>query len=170
MEITIRAITLDDVVEVATLLRANREFLAPWDPIRSDDFYTDDGQRDVLADVLSRDTNDPHVILVDGRIAGRINLNNIVRGPFLSASLGYWVDKDVNGHGVATTAVDLMLRYAFGPAGLHRVEAGTLVHNVASQRVLERNGFQRFGLAPRYLRIAGRWQDHILFQRLADEP
>jgi ribosomal-protein-alanine N-acetyltransferase len=170
MEITIRAITLDDAAPVAALLRSNRTFLAPWDPIRPDDFFTDDGQRDLIAEALARDANDPHVILVDGRIAGRINLNNIVRGPFLSASLGYWVDQEVNGHGVATTAVAMMLRHAFGPAGLHRVEAGTLVHNVASQRALERNGFQRFGLAPRYLRIAGRWQDHLLFQRLAGEP
>ncbi len=46
------------------------------------------------------------------------------------------------------------------------MEAGTLVHNLGSQRVLERNGFVRFGLAPQYLRIAGRWQDHVLFQVL----
>ena len=59
-----------------------------------------------------------------------------------------------------------MLRTAFGELGLHRVEAGTLVHNRASQRVLERNGFVRYGLAPQYLRIAGRWQDHVLFQVL----
>jgi ribosomal-protein-alanine N-acetyltransferase len=37
---------------------------------------------------------------------------------------------------------------------------------VRSQRVLEHNGFLRFGLAPQYLRIAGRWQDHVLFQKL----
>jgi ribosomal-protein-alanine N-acetyltransferase len=58
-------------------------------------------------------------------------------------------------------------RWAFGPAGLHRLEAGTLTDNIASQRVLERNGFERIGLAPRYLHIAGRWRDHILFQRIA---
>jgi ribosomal-protein-alanine N-acetyltransferase len=50
---------------------------------------------------------------------------------------------------------------------LHRIEAGTLAHNAASQRVLEHNGFVRFGLAPKHLKIAGKWQDHIMFQRLA---
>ena len=50
--------------------------------------------------------------------------------------------------------------------GLHRVEAGTLVHNVASQRVLLRTGFSQYGLAPKFLFIAGDWQDHILFQRI----
>jgi ribosomal-protein-alanine N-acetyltransferase len=51
--------------------------------------------------------------------------------------------------------------------GLHRIQAGTLPHNVASQRVLERNDFERFGFARRYLQIAGQWQDHVLFQKIA---
>jgi ribosomal-protein-alanine N-acetyltransferase len=58
---------------------------------------------------------------------------------------------------------------SFDTLGLHRLEAGTLVRNVRSQRVLEKNGFVRFGLAPRFLRIAGQWQDHVLFQLLNDD-
>jgi len=74
-----------------------------------------------------------------------------------------------NGRGIATTAVKLVVREAFMVLGLHRVEAGTLVDNVASQRVLEKAGFERIGLARRYLHIAGAWRDHILFQRLSDQ-
>jgi ribosomal-protein-alanine N-acetyltransferase len=69
---------------------------------------------------------------------------------------------------VATRAVGLAVEQAFGRIGLHRLEAGTLVDNLASQRVLEKNGFVRIGVAPRYLRIAGDWRDHILFQRVAE--
>ena len=54
----------------------------------------------------------------------------------------------------------------FGALNLHRLEAGALVHNIGSQRVLERNGFTRYGLAPELVHIAGRWQDHVLLQRL----
>ena len=46
------------------------------------------------------------------------------------------------------------MRVAFVELGLHRIEAGTLLDNVASQRVLERNGFVRFGVALGYLNIA----------------
>jgi limonene-1,2-epoxide hydrolase len=60
-----------------------------------------------------------------------------------------------------------MIDVAFAELGLHRIEAGTLPHNARSQAVLERNGFVRFGLAPAYLKIAGRWQDHVLYQALA---
>jgi [ribosomal protein S5]-alanine N-acetyltransferase len=43
------------------------------------------------------------------------------------------------------------------------------VDNVPSQRVLEKNGFTRIGVAPRYLEIAGAWSDHVLFQRTAED-
>jgi ribosomal-protein-alanine N-acetyltransferase len=84
-----------------------------------------------------------------------------------SGTLGYWVTQPRSGRGIATAAVAAALRLAFGDLGLHRVQADTLVPDVASQRVLERNGFRRIGLAPQYLRIAGRWQDCYLHQRLS---
>jgi [ribosomal protein S5]-alanine N-acetyltransferase len=59
---------------------------------------------------------------------------------------------------------------AFGELNLHRVQAETLVYNVRSQRVLEHNGFVRIGMAPAYLNIAGRWQDHILYQVVKGAP
>ena len=61
-----------------------------------------------------------------------------------------------------------VLEVAFGELALHRVQGETLPHNRASQVVLERNGFERYGYAPRYLRIAGEWQDHVLYQRVND--
>ena len=56
------------------------------------------------------------------------------------------------------------MRVAFAELGLHRIQAETLLDNLASQRVLERNGFARIGMAPAYLKIAGRWQDCFLYQ------
>jgi [ribosomal protein S5]-alanine N-acetyltransferase len=172
MTVTTRELTVGDAAEMAAVLRANREFMAPWEPDRSDEYFTEDGQRRVLADLRRQhDAGSAvlHAIVEDGRILGRIALTNIARGPFQSASLGYWVAHEANGRGVATSAVDRLVRHAFDHLGLHRIEAGTLVHNEGSQRVLEKNRFQRYGLAPRYLWIAGAWRDHVLFQRLADD-
>ncbi|MEH1016180.1 GNAT family protein [Micromonospora sp. CPCC 206060] len=167
-----RLVTIADAPALADLLTANREFLAPWDPVRPDEYFTVEGQRAGIRAALDRYAQGaalPHVIL-DGSdgIVGRITLNEVVRGPFQSANLGYWVSASHNGRGLATAAVAEIKRVAFEEWGLHRIEAGTLVHNVRSQRVLERNGFVRFGLAPAYLNIAGRWQDHILYQVLND--
>lgn len=170
-DVTTRLVAVGDAPSMAELLRKNRAFLAPWDPIRPDDYYTADGQHAHIVEVLRQHEAGatlPHVIVEDGRIVGRITVTNITRGAFLSCNLGYWVAEDANGRGVATAAVARIARIALGELGLHRIEAGTLPHNTGSQRVLERNGFLRYGMAPRYLRIAGEWQDHVLFQLLAE--
>ncbi|BCY14596.1 GNAT family N-acetyltransferase [Actinoplanes sp. L3-i22] len=168
MSLTIRPLTVDDVPELAAVLAANRDYLAPWDPIRDDSYYTEDGQRKIVSEVLRGGGSLPHVIRADGELIGRVNLNNLVRGPFQSCSLGYWVASAHAGRGVASFAVAEILRRAFTEYDLHRVEAGTLLTNERSQRVLLKNGFERFGTAPRYLKIAGEWQDHHLYQIVAE--
>ena len=166
-----RLVTLQDVPALAELHRVNRDFLAPFEPARPDEYFTVAGQRAVITGALARYEQGsvlPHVILgASGEVTGRITLNEIVRGPFLSCSLGYWVSAAANGRGLATAAVRDMIGIAFTHLGLHRIQAGTLLHNTRSQRVLERNGFVRFGVAPQYLRIAGQWQDHALYQLIA---
>jgi [ribosomal protein S5]-alanine N-acetyltransferase len=168
--VTVRRARAGDAEELSRLLERNAEHLAPYEPLREPGWTSVEEQRRLLA-TGERLTDDglafAGVIEVEGRIAGRVNLNQVVRGVFCSADLGYWVDSSVTRQGIATTAVRHVLILAFGPMELHRVQAGTLVHNVASQRVLARNGFERIGVARDYLRIAGRWQDHVLFQRLA---
>jgi ribosomal-protein-alanine N-acetyltransferase len=167
MMLMIRLVAVDDAPVLAELLTANRKFLAPWQPTRAEDFFTTDGQREAIDTALiehERGITIPNVILTDGRVVGRVTLSNIVGGPFQSCNLGYWVDSKHNGRGLGTAAVREIVDLAFGPLGLHRVEAGTLRHNIGSQRVLERNGFVRFGTAPAYLKIAGSWQDHVLYQ------
>jgi len=93
-----------------------------------------------------------------------MTLSGIVRGPFLSAHLGYWVDKDYNGRGIGSAAVAFAVAAARDELGLHRLQAATLQHNAASQKILTRSGFTEIGVAPAYLHIAGSWRDHILFQ------
>jgi ribosomal-protein-alanine N-acetyltransferase len=172
--IVTRLIDLDDAAALADVLRANREFMTPWEPVRTEEYFTVAGQRAEIEGALGRyeaGTGLPHVILDReedgaGEVVGRITLNGIVRGPFQSCSVGYWVGAAHNGRGVATAAVAGIKRVAFQELGLHRIQAETLPHNTGSQRVLARNGFVRIGMAPAYLHIAGRWQDHILFQAL----
>lgn len=160
----IRPLVPGDAAELAALVVENRAFLAPFEPEREQRFYTVDGQREWIANDALRG----FAILDGDRIAGTVTMSNIVRGPLQSANLGYWVAERLGGRGLATAAVGEAADVAFGELGLHRLEAGTLVDNVPSQRVLEKNGFEQIGLARRYLRIAGEWRDHLLFQRTAD--
>ena len=163
-----RLITLADAAVLAELVRASREFLAPWEPLRGEDYFTETGQRADIETALERHKIGnalPSVILDHtGAVVGRITLNGIVRGAFQSCSVGYWLSAAVVGRGLATAALRETIALAFGELGLHRIQAETLLSNVASQRVLDRNGFVRIGMAPTYLKIAGQWQDFILYQ------
>lgn len=105
----------------------------------------------------------------DEALLGAVTLSNIRRGVAETGTLGYWVGQPHAGRGVGTTAVRAMLAYAFGPLKLHRVEAACLPTNYASRRVLEKAGFRHEGLARAYLKINGRWADHLLFGVLNTE-
>ncbi len=152
--------------------------MAPTEPDRDEGFYTVEGQSQIIGLALTEHQAGirlPHVILDDdGSVVGRATLNEIVRGPLQSASLGYYVDGRRNGRGLASRATAEMVSIAFGELGLHRVQAGTQPENLASQRVLIKNSFRQYGYAPEYLKLAGEWRDELLFQRLAtdlvDEP
>lgn len=168
--IALRELRLGDAEALATAYARNRAHLAAWEPERAEEFFTTAWhETDVAAQLTSAARGDslPMVLTADdGAIVGRFTLSGIVRGPFQSANLGYWVDAGRNGRGVASAAVAAIADVALEELGLHRIQAATLTRNAASRRVLERNGFRHIGFAPTYLKIAGRWQDHELFQRI----
>lgn len=151
-----------DEHELAELYRANRDFLRPFEPARPESFFTPAAQRrriDRIGDDVWR-----WAIESEGRIVGMIALADVIRDPLQLGNVGYFVAREHNGRGLATQAVAEVVQFAFGEAGLHRLEAGTLPDNTASQRVLEKNGFVRFGFAHKLLQIDGQWRDHVLFE------
>jgi len=169
----IRELVIDDASALAAAYVRNRAHLAPWDPLRGESFFTVDGQAAAVAGQLAggqAGLQVAWVILHGNEVVGRVNLNNLVMGVLRSASVGYWVAADHLRRGLGTAAVEHAVAGA-REHDLHRVEAGTLVHNIASQRVLLRCGFEEYGMAKRFLFIAGAWQDHRLYQRiLHDNP
>jgi ribosomal-protein-alanine N-acetyltransferase len=169
----IEDLTVAHAPALAEAYRRNREHLEPWEPDREESFFTHDGQVAAVAGQLAAVRNGlvaSWVLTVGQQVVGRVNLNNIVMGVLRSASVGYWVDAEHLGRGLASGAVEFACAQAQG-RGLHRVDAGTLLHNEASQRVLERCGFEFYGVAPKFLFLGGAWQDHRLYQRiLHDNP
>jgi [ribosomal protein S5]-alanine N-acetyltransferase len=167
--VRIRVLRASDAEGLTAAYRRNREHLAPWGPRRNEDFFTVAGQTASIESRLAlfiAGSDVPWVLLDEERIVGVINVSGIARGPFLSANLGYWVDKDYNGRGVGSAAVAYAVGAARTELGLHRLQAATLPHNVASQTILKRSGFEEIGRAPAYLRIDQAWEDHLLYQRI----
>lgn len=173
--VEMRSPAVDDAAALTEVLIRNRAYMAPYDPWRPEEWYTEAVQRARIEGMLAEQEAGRLVpyLLVEpgGAIIGAINLGNIVRGPLLSGGVGYWIDQDRQGRGLTTAALEEVCRTARDELGLHRVEAQTLLDNTASMRVLAKAGFTECGIAPRYLHINGAWRDHRLFQRvLHDDP
>jgi Acetyltransferases, including N-acetylases of ribosomal proteins len=96
------------------------------------------------------------------RLAGGLTLSNIRRRAAQFVNLGYWMGQSYAGKGIMTEAVGTVLPFVFDTLDLHRIHAAFLPTNMASRRVLEKNGFVEEGFAERYLQINGRWEDHVL--------
>jgi [ribosomal protein S5]-alanine N-acetyltransferase len=162
----IRPLVPADAEELAEVYRTNREFLRPFEPTRPEEFFTAKAQRQRIES--TGDDGWRWAIEDEARIVGVITLGDVRRESLQLANVGYFVAQKYNGRGLATRAVAEVVRFAFADARLHRLEAGTLPDNHASQRVLEKNGFARYGLASGLLKIDGVWCDHVLYELLND--
>lgn len=162
----IRRLTAADAGELTALRVRNRATISEYEPDwdEPEAYYTVEGVRAWIVD-----GNERFAILDGEAIAGMISLTGLVYGALCTASVGYFVDAERNGRGLATGAIAEVVDYAFRELGLHRVEAGTAVDNVASQRVLEKNRFARVGLLRAHLLIRGAWVDHYLWERIVGD-
>ncbi|MGF7034269.1 ribosomal-protein-alanine N-acetyltransferase [Paenibacillus mucilaginosus] len=169
--VLLRELQLKDAGTLLELEEANREFFPLFTGTRREDFYTLEGQRNRIGDHLRKKSRDEAYFFgifhpSSGDLIGTITLMEVLRGALQSCFIGYMLDRVYNGQGRMSEAVRLMVAYAFGPLGLHRIEAGVMPHNAGSIRVLEKAGFVREGLARKNVNINGQWQDHLVFAAL----
>lgn len=170
--VLLRPLAVGDAAALLDAYLSSREHLLPFEPVRPASFWTLAGQQarlDTMVQQMSQGGQLACAMLRDGLVLGCATLNTIVRGPFCSADLGYWVVHSEVGRGLASAAVAALCRVADQEIGLHRIQASTNPDNRASQRVLAKNGFEQFGTARNYLHINGRWQDAHLFQRILND-
>ena len=95
-----------------------------------------------------------------GGIAGVININDVIRGSFQSASIGYYAFAPYAVRGLMRAGLLLVLKQAFQKLKLHRLEANIQPDNRASIALVKKCGFVREGLSRRLIKVRGRWQDH----------
>lgn len=173
----VRPYRYEDADEFAALARDSRELHRPWlFPPQTPEAY-----REYASGIIEDPTKAGFLVceptgseLTDGgpadagRIAGFININNIVRGGFLSGALGYGAFAHAAGQGLMGEGLRLVLRHAFGPLGLHRLEANIQPANTASIALVRGAGFRCEGYSPDFLRIDGAWRDHERWAITAD--
>jgi len=163
-----------DYVAWAELRAMSRAHLVPWEPSWPRDDLTKSAYRRRVKH-YQREARDDlgYAFLVfeaeTDRLMGGVTLSNVRRGVTQSAMLGYWLGLPFVGKGHMTAAVNAILPHAFETLRLHRLEAAAQPSNHRSIGVLRRSGFVEEGLARRYLKINGAWQDHIVFAILTED-
>jgi len=155
------------LAEVEDYFQRNAAHLAPWEPLRDASFY----QREAILPRLVQAQRDAEAGSAycfgifdnqQGRLVGCCNFTQVVRGPFQACYLGYSLCAQYQGQGIMTDALRQGINYLFNQLSLHRIIACYIPENLRSAKVLQRLGFEEEGYARAYLKIAGRWQDHVL--------
>lgn len=172
-QIGVRPLARRDATTWSRLRADNLEWLAPWEATLPPGAGPPPISYTTMISGLRRRAREgsvmPFAVTWDGQMVGQLTVNAITGGSAQSSSIGYWVARSYAGRGITPTAVALVTDHLLGPAGLHRVEIAIRPENAASLRVVEKLGFRRIGIAPRYLHIAGDWHDHVLFQLTAED-
>jgi [ribosomal protein S5]-alanine N-acetyltransferase len=156
-----------DAPKVAAYYLKNRDHLAFWEPARDDGFFAVEQWADRLekAHAIYRAGSAINLALIEpasGEMIGSCNFSNIIHGVFQACNLGYSIAADREGKGLMREAVSAGIAYVFDERGLHRIMANHLPDNHRSAALLLKLGFEREGYAKSYLKIAGKWQDHVL--------
>ena len=163
----LRRVRSSDRRELLALTRASRELHYPWisPPLTSHMFK-------VYYRRTQRDDHEGFVICLNDtdEIVGVINVNNVVKGAFRSASVGYYASQAHAGRGYMREGLMHVKRHAFRELGLHRIEANIQPDNTASIRLVRGCGFQREGLSPGFLYINGAWRDHERWAAVDPRP
>jgi ribosomal-protein-alanine N-acetyltransferase len=154
----IRHFTYEDEAEFTARARESKDLHHPWlYPPTSAEAYVGYAGR------LIQDPTRAGFLVCEkenGGIAGFININNIVEGGFLCGALGYGAFAHAAGRGLMAEGLGLVVRYAFGPMRLHRLEINVQPGNAASIALARRCGFRLEGFSPDMIYVDGAWRDH----------
>lgn len=163
----LRAPVVEDFGQWRDLRQNSRHFLEPWEPTWRDDELMLSSFRKRVAHYskLSHDDQAYPFFIWDheGILLGAITISNLRRGVAQMATLGYWIGAPFANQGLMTDALAAAINFSRDELELHRLEAACLPTNTASLKLLQRSGFAREGYAAAYLKINGRWEDHVLW-------
>lgn len=166
----IRLVTRDDAGLLSEYFSTNAHHFRKWEPIREKGYYSEESllARITEYEQQQQSGNAAHFIgVADKHVMAHCSLTNIVYGPLRACVMGYGVSKEYEGSGVMTKVCNTAIDYAFCELELNRVMANYMPSNKRSGSLLEKLGFCEEGLARKYLRINGKWEDHVLTSLLS---
>ncbi len=170
--LNIRLAKKEDIGEIINFFKRNDDHLSPWSPEQPKNFYDREFWFDCIQQYQKEFEKDLSLRMClfnkTGQLIGRCNFTNFERGPFQNCRLGYMIDQEYEGQGIMSEALRALIPYVFNELKLHRIEANAIVGNTRSRKLLEKLGFTEHGVSKKYLKIDGKWQDHVLTSLIAE--
>ena len=165
--ISLELLSEDNSIDIYSFEKENREYFERNLPPRPVHYFDLEGFKEITRELLREQENhDVYMHLIrdaQGVMVGRINLS-VLGKDRKTAELGYRIGENVTNLGYASEAVKLVLEKAFTTYGLHRIIAGTATGNLASQRVLLKNGFTFSRVIGNDLQIHNEWVHTAVFE------
>ncbi|WDE05543.1 ribosomal protein S5-alanine N-acetyltransferase [Thalassomonas viridans] len=151
--------------------RQNEQHLSPWEPLRESDYNQGAEVQKRLTRALTGYSQGKELHFAAYRpgekeIVALATYSNLIHGPFQACYLGYSIAEKYQGQGLMAEMLIATNAFVFEQLGMHRIMANYMPENIRSERLLNRLGFEKEGLAKSYLKIAGKWRDHVLTAKI----
>ena len=165
--ISLELLSEENSLDVYFFEKENREYFERNLPPRPANYFDLEGFKEITRELLREQENhDVYMHLIrdaQGVMVGRINLS-VLGKDRKTAELGYRIGENVTNLGYASEAVKLVLEKAFTTYGFNRIIVGTATGNLASQRVLLKNGFTFSRVIENDLQIHNEWVHTAVFE------
>jgi len=163
----IERVTEQDYLKIYQFEKKNSFYFETVLPPRPKGYQHYDTFKKIMDDLMmEQSAGDYYMYLMksdEDDIIGRINLQIIQENNMRRAELGYRTDFEQQGKGFTSEAVKFMLKEAFIRYDVVEVIAGTAKENIASQSVLEKNGFKMIGEEKAVMAVNGKPVDGIVY-------
>ncbi|MDD9173900.1 N-acetyltransferase [Aliivibrio finisterrensis] len=156
--VTLQLLKTEDAEALLEFELVNQEWFESYIEARDEDFFTEEGIKEHIDFYLSEYEQDriyPMLLKnAQGTICGRANLYNINREKE-SGFIGYRIGEEFISQGLATYATEVLINVARETLALSELIATATTDNLASQRVLSKNGFKQVGFKPEFTIVDG---------------
>lgn len=163
----LKLLDMEDVQLLKNYVNEQKEHLRVWEPLRPDDYYTEDTCYLRIKEMRRDFVEDKGCVLCllnedQTKMLAYSNYSQFVRGVSQSCFLGYSLAKELQGQGFMQECLKAGIDYISKELNINRIQACYMPRNEKSAAVLARLKFEKEGLAKNYLKINGQWEDHIL--------
>ncbi|WP_430786662.1 GNAT family N-acetyltransferase [Virgibacillus flavescens] len=158
MDLALKKLQIEDAESLFEFELDNRTYFEQMVPSRGDEYFGYESFQNRLDSLLDEQTKEiSYFYLIkdsEGSILGRINLVDIDE-PRSMGHLGYRIGEIHVGKRIASRSLKLLLEKVLEEINIKQINAKTTTNNIASQKVLENNGFEQEGLSDESIELNG---------------